>query len=56
MKKHKDVDKIISTIISVIIFALVVGYVAVEVYVLIHYGKLPITEVPAWAIPFLIKK
>lgn len=41
-------------IVTVIIWVLIVAVIAAEVYVNIKYGKLPLSEVPSWAIRFLI--
>lgn len=38
------------------IWLLVAAVVAAEVYVNIKYGRLPLSEVPSWAIRFLIAR
>lgn len=38
------------------IWLLVVAAIVAEVYVNIKYGRLPINEVPSWAIRFLIAR
>ena len=38
------------------IWLLVTAVIAAEVYVNIKYGRLPINEVPSWAIRFLIAR
>ena len=43
-------------IVIVFIWVLVVAVMVAEAYVNIKYGKLPLSEVPSWAIRFLIAR
>lgn len=56
MKNKPDWEKIIQ-ILTIIIFATILGLmVFLKVWVVINYGDMPITEVPSWAIPWLINE
>lgn len=56
MKNKPDWKKIIQ-ILTIIIFATILGLmVFLKVWVVINYGDMPITEVPSWAIPWLINE
>jgi hypothetical protein len=43
-------------IVYVLVWGLVALAIAAEVYVNIKYGRLPINEVPSWALRFLIAR
>ena len=54
MKKKKIDWQLVGVIAFLIIFAVImVIAVILKVWVLCEYGDMPITEVPAWAIPWL---
>ena len=51
MNRHEFLAKAI----YVLIIALVVGVIGLDVYVQIEYGGKPISEIPAWALRFLLR-
>ena len=54
MKKNKIDWQLVGVIAFLIIFAVIMAIVVIlKVWVLCEYGDMPITEVPAWAIPWL---
>lgn len=58
MKKKKKYDKadILVGMIKVLLWLILIAWLAVTIYVFVKYGSMPITEVPSWAIPFMISK
>lgn len=54
MKKKKIDWQLVRVIAFLIIFAVIMAIVVIlKVWVICEYGDMPITEVPAWAIPWL---
>ena len=51
-EKGEKMDKLVKAIIVLFI----VGILCFGVYVLVTYGGKPITEIPAWAVPFFLGK
>ena len=57
MKKPKIDWQLIGIIAMVVVFVLIIGLcVFLKIWVFCEYGDLPITEVPSWAIPWLINQ
>lgn len=54
MKKKKIDWQLVRVIAFLIIFAVIMAIVVIlKIWVICEYGDMPITEVPAWAIPWL---
>ena len=49
-------NKFISTLIIIIIVAVLIALVATEIYVWTTYGNTPVSEVPAWALWFMLTR
>lgn len=43
-------------LVKAILVLFIVGILCFGVYVLVTYGGKPITEIPAWAVPFFLGK
>lgn len=56
MKKKRNKNNILVALILVMVWVIIIASLAVTLYVFIKYGSMPITEVPSWAIPFMISK
>lgn len=48
-------DELLAKAVYVLIIALILGVTGLGVYVQIEYGGKPITEIPAWAVRFLLR-
>lgn len=40
----------------VLMWVAIIAVLAFEVFVLVKYGNMPITEIPSWAVPFFLGK
>ena len=49
-------DELIARAVYGLVIALVVGVIVLSLYVLITYGGKPITEIPAWAAWFFLRR
>lgn len=49
-------DKLMNKLIWILLWLLIIGLIGFGVYVLITYGGKPITEIPAWAAWFFMKR
>lgn len=38
----------IYSILAIIGILIILGFIGFEIYLYVHYGKMPISEVPAW--------
>lgn len=56
MKKRHDKADILVGMIKALFWLILIAWLAITVYVFVKYGSMPITEVPSWAIPFMISK
>lgn len=54
--KKLDKDLILAYVNLIILGIIVVGIIGLSVYVLIVYGGRPLSELPAWVIPFFLKR
>lgn len=54
-KKHKKIDwELVGGIaLIIILIVILIVCIAIRIWVFSEYGDMPITEVPAWAIPWL---
>lgn len=49
-------DKLMNKLIGILLWLLIIGLIGFGVYVMITYGGKPITEIPAWAAWFFMKR
>lgn len=56
MKKRHDKADILVGMIKALFWLIGIAWLVVTIYVFVRYGSMPITEVPIWAIPFMISK
>ena len=57
-KKKKKIDWELVIYIAIIAIGLIgiIAYVVIKVWVIMEYGGLPISEVPAWAVPWIMDR
>lgn len=53
-KKHIDKDLLLYGIFITVVIIAVVACVIIKIWVVCEYGDMPITDVPSWAVPWLI--
>ena len=52
-KKKIDWQMIFSMAVIAIVILLLITCVVIKIWVYCEYGDMPITEIPAWALPWL---
>ena len=55
-KMSKAKGRVMDKLIMALMWLLIIGVIGFGVYVLITYGGKPITEIPAWAVWFFMKR